>query len=168
MMLLPTAHYPVWRKKLRKTTYGAMTSSMLCETLQVSQTVTDQQHGNLKKSEIYQSENPGGQLVLTGKCDCGAVTVRVPKLPQTINACPCDYCSRVGARWGYLPTGSATIEGTTVTYRRGSKTIEFHRCRECGVITHWIDPTGFIRHMGVHMINFDQDILSDIPVVVDP
>jgi hypothetical protein len=36
------------------------------------------------------------------------------------------------------------------------------------VITHWIDPKGDIRHMGVHMGNFDQGILSDIPVVVDP
>jgi hypothetical protein len=62
----------------------------------------------------------------------------------------------------------ATIEGTTVTYRRNSKTIDFHRCGDCGVITHWIDPTGGIRHMGVHMANFDQGMLADIPVVVDP
>lgn len=106
--------------------------------------------------------------MVRGKCDCGRVTISVPELPQKINACPCDYCSRVGARWGYFPTGSVAIEGTTETYRRSSKTLDFHRCRECGVITHWIEPTGRIRHMGVHMANFDQGILADIPVVIDP
>jgi hypothetical protein len=74
----------------------------------------------------------------------------------------------VGARWGYFPAVLPTIEGKTETYRRGSKTIDFHRCHECAVITHWIDPEGGIQHMGIHMANFEKSILTEIPIVSDP
>jgi len=106
--------------------------------------------------------------MLSGKCDCGKVTISIPELPQEINKCPCDYCSRVVARWGYFAAGTTAVKGATDTYRRSSNTIEFHRCCECGVVTHWIDPTGGVRHMGVHMANFDQSILAVIPIVVAP
>lgn len=106
--------------------------------------------------------------MLRGECDCGRVAIAIPKLPPAINAYACDYCSRVGARWGYFASGSAKVEGPTVSYRRSSKTIEFHRCRECGLVIHWIDPAGGIRHMGVNMANFDQRALADVPIVVEP
>lgn len=101
---------------------------------------------------------------MDGHCDCGSVTITIPALPKSINACSCEYCRRVGAHWGYFPRGSATVTGHTAAYRRGSKTVDFHRCTACGTITHWIDPNGRVPHMGVHMMNFDPAALIGVPV----
>ncbi|MGZ9812229.1 GFA family protein [Pseudoroseicyclus sp. H15] len=104
---------------------------------------------------------------LTGHCDCGAVTITVPSAPEEINACPCDYCRRAGAHWGYYKAGSATITGKTATYRRAAKVADFHRCPTCGIVTHW-DGNDVTPHMGVNMANFEQAALAGIPVVEDP
>ena len=108
-------------------------------------------------------------MTLTGTCDCGAVSVTVPSRPDRINACPCDYCRRVGARWGYYDEGQAVITGQTHRYDRATRSVDFHRCARCGTLTHWIGKTpGRIPHMGVHMENFDPADLEEIPVVIDP
>lgn len=105
---------------------------------------------------------------LTGRCDCGAVRISIPSVPDRINACPCDYCRRIGARWGYFPAGSVAIEGATHRYDRVDRIIDFHRCATCGTPTHWTGKaaTGRPAQMGVHMQNFDQAALRDVPVVV--
>jgi hypothetical protein len=105
---------------------------------------------------------------MDGKCDCGSVLITIPKLPVEINACPCSFCTRVGAHWGYFPAGTIAVKGATQIYRRASRIIEFHRCTNCGVITHWQDLSGRVPHMGVHMKNFDPVLTSAIPVVADP
>lgn len=105
---------------------------------------------------------------MEGSCDCGTVRVTLPDVPEVINACPCAYCVRVGARWAYFPRGSVGITGRTEAYRRATRTIEFRRCAVCGGLTHWIDPDGRVKHMGVNMRNFDPDAVAGIAVVVDP
>jgi hypothetical protein len=105
---------------------------------------------------------------MEGRCDCGGVTITVPGLPETVNACPCAFCRRVGGLWGYYPRAAVSATGETHVYRRASRVIEFHRCAVCGVLTHWIEPEGFLPHMGVHMKNFDPAIIADVPVVVEP
>ncbi len=105
---------------------------------------------------------------LIGKCDCGQVTITISDLPNEINACPCDYCRRVGARWGYLWRNMVTVTGETTGYGRMTHTCIFHHCTRCGVLTHWITDEGKLPHMGVHMENFDPDLIRDIPVVIDP
>lgn len=107
------------------------------------------------------------QSLLSGRCDCGAVSITIPHLPENMNACPCAYCSTVGALWGYFSRGSVTIEGRTDTYQRASRILEFHRCATCGVVTHWIDPEGRVPHMGTNMRNFDAEMIAGVPVVVD-
>ncbi|MGB3554858.1 MAG: hypothetical protein WBA25_09480, partial [Jannaschia sp.] len=77
----------------------------------------------------------------------------VPGPPDRINACPCDYCRRIGARWGYYEAKTVTVEGPTASYRRADRIIAFYRCTECGVLTHWGDPDGRIPKVGVHMEN---------------
>lgn len=106
---------------------------------------------------------------IRARCDCGEVTVTLARLPERINACPCDYCRRVGARWGYLPAEDVRIEGVTIPYRRMRKEIEFRRCELCGVVTHWQwpgRPAG--RNVGVNMANVQPGALLDVPVVVEP
>ena len=103
-----------------------------------------------------------------GRCDCGAVTITLPALPDEMNACPCSYCTRVGAHWGYFAAGTVEVQGSSVPYRRAAKRIEFHHCPTCGITTHWIDPDGRVKHMGANMRNFAPEVTKDIPVVIDP
>ena len=105
---------------------------------------------------------------MKGQCDCGAVTVEMSGRPDKINACPCDYCRGIGARWGYFPAGEVTVTGETHTHRRAARVVEFHRCTVCGVLIHWADPDGKLKHKGVHMQNFDPAALEGVPVVVEP
>ena len=109
-----------------------------------------------------------GPAPLEGRCDCGAVTVRVPKLPERINVCSCTYCRRVGARWAYYPAGYLSVEGGTVPYRRAARVVEFHRCGVCGVVTHWSDPAGQMRNVGVNTALMEPEALSDVPLVTEP
>ena len=104
---------------------------------------------------------------LEGRCDCGAVTVRVPAAPERINACPCDYCRRVGARWGYFAADDLTVQGGTVPYRRAARVIEFHRCGVCGVVTHWADPAGQMKNVGVNTSIMEPELLAGVPVTSD-
>lgn len=105
---------------------------------------------------------------LEGHCDCGAVTVTVPGPPDRINACPCDYCRRVGAHWGYYEPRTVSVQGATEAYLRATKSIEFHRCTTCGVTVQWRWPDGRGRKTGINMTNFAPALLADVPVVVDP
>jgi hypothetical protein len=105
---------------------------------------------------------------MDGKCDCGCVVIAIPDVPEEINACPCSFCKRAGAHWGYFQIGTVVVEGKTDIYQRASRIIEFHRCAHCGGLTHWLEPSGRLPHMGVNMKNFDPDVTSAIRVVIDP
>ena len=104
---------------------------------------------------------------LEGRCDCGAVTIRVPIAPDRINACPCDYCRRAGARWAYYPAETVIVEGGTVPYRRAARALEFHRCGVCGIVTHWADPLGKLDKVGVNTVVFDPDLVAGVAVVAE-
>ena len=105
---------------------------------------------------------------LEGRCDCGAVRVVVPGTPDRINACPCDFCRRTGARWSYYPADAVAIQGGTVPYRRAARVIEFHRCGVCGVLTHWADPLGKLENVGVNTAILGPSVLEGVPVVSEP
>lgn len=105
---------------------------------------------------------------LIGRCDCGQVQLTVQRLPESINACPCDFCQRVGAMWGYFSLRDVEVAGVTQSYKRASRVLAFHRCSTCGVVTHWIAPGGEVSYMGVNMTAFTAEALSGIPVVVEP
>ena len=80
------------------------------------------------------------------KCDCGAVVLAIAVDPTEINDCQCSWCQRLGALWAYYPTDQVRMlsgpDATTV-YQRAARRLEFHRCKVCGLTTHWVntDPT---------------------------
>lgn len=79
-------------------------------------------------------------------CDCGAVRLEVSEPPAEINDCQCAWCQRLGALWAYYPKEQVRIVGAadaTIVYQRAARRLEFHRCRVCGLTTHWVntDPT---------------------------
>ena len=83
-------------------------------------------------------------------CHCGAVRMEVPRAPETLTACNCSICRRLGWHVAYYPASEVTVRGETDTYVWGDRMLAFHRCKVCGCGTHWsaLKPTS--DRMGVN------------------
>lgn len=108
------------------------------------------------------------RALLEGACHCGAVTLRLPALPDKGTRCNCSLCRRVGAVWAYFDVGTVQIEGhpqNTQAYIQGDRTLRTVRCRTCGGVTHWepLDPARMPHH-GVNLNNFPPGLLERVHV----
>src|SRR5262249_33787862 len=105
----------------------------------------------------------GPTKMIEGSCHCGAVTISVPRKPETLTSCNCSICRRLGTHMAYFNPAEVKITGQTATYVWGDKCIAFHRCRECGCATHWssLDPSKTDR-MGVNMRLMDPEAMADV------
>jgi hypothetical protein len=97
-------------------------------------------------------------------CHCGAVSIEIPRQPETITNCDCSICRRYGTLWAYYKQAEIKItatEGGTHAYSWGPKSIRFVRCGTCGCITHW-EPVSKERgdRVGVNARNFEPDQLG--------
>jgi hypothetical protein len=94
-----------------------------------------------------------GEGMTEARCDCGAVVLQVAFDPAEINDCQCSWCQRLGALWAYYPRDQVCIlsgpELTTV-YKRAARRLEFHRCKVCGLTTHWVNTDPSNGKMGVN------------------
>lgn len=86
-------------------------------------------------------------------CDCGAVRLEIAEAPTEVNECQCLWCQRLGALWAYYMKEQVRFvsdpEATSV-YLRGAKRLEFHRCKVCGLTTHWVNVDATRPRMGVN------------------
>jgi hypothetical protein len=60
-------------------------------------------------------------------------------MPEWVLDCNCTICRRYGAIWAYPNPGKVTFvkgAGNTDSYAWGHKQLAFHRCKECGCVTH--------------------------------
>ncbi|WP_337842045.1 hypothetical protein [Rheinheimera sp.] len=106
--------------------------------------------------------------MIKGHCHCGAVTIQIPCLPQTLTSCNCSLCRRIAGLWGYYEFGTVRVKGHpehTQQYVQGDKTLATVRCAHCGCVTHWVPlpEVAGARH-GVNLRNFDPKLLDKIPV----
>ncbi len=72
-------------------------------------------------------------------CHCTAVRIELAAMPEWVLDCSCTICRRYGALWIYPDPGDVqVIRGgdATDTYIWGDRDLAFHRCRECGCVTH--------------------------------
>ncbi|HEX7760799.1 MAG TPA: GFA family protein [Caulobacteraceae bacterium] len=86
-------------------------------------------------------------------CDCGAVRLEIAQAPTQVNDCPCSWCQRLGALWAYYPPDQVRITSppdATAVYQRAARRLEFHRCKTCGLTTHWSNPDPTAKRMGVN------------------
>ena len=112
-----------------------------------------------------------GDSKMETECHCGSVRITLPHAPQELNRCSCSICRRYGALWAYFAPEKLTISGSTDTYTWGDRMIEFHRCKTCGVLTHWAHtdngPSRGARegngNIGVNMQNMELSQLTGIP-----
>jgi len=105
---------------------------------------------------------------LVGTCHCGQARIRLPRKPAEVTHCNCTLCSKSGFQGVYFPSEELQIEGDFDSYVRADSSpayISQHRCRNCGIITHWTpltDPPH--ERMGVNARLFEADLLADVPV----
>jgi hypothetical protein len=113
---------------------------------------------------IGETVKPTPIAMIKTTCHCGAVSIEIPRQPETITNCDCSICRRYGTLWAYYKQAEIKItapEGGTQAYARGRKSIRFVRCSACGCVTHW-EPVSEDRgdRVGVNARNFEPDQLG--------
>ena len=75
---------------------------------------------------------------IEASCICGAVRLQIARAPEEVTDCSCTLCRRYGVLWAYYsPRDVQRPIGVTDIFLRNPNRIEFHRCKNCGCITHW-------------------------------
>ncbi len=72
-------------------------------------------------------------------CHCTTVRFELAAIPEWVLDCNCTICRRYGAMWAYPePSEVRFVSGAeaTDTYAWGDRMLAFHRCKECGCVTH--------------------------------
>lgn len=83
--------------------------------------------------------------MIEATCHCGAVRIEIDEAPREVTDCNCSICRRMGTLWAYYRLAQVRIsppDGATDIYMWDDKSIQFHRCKICGNVTHWwpVDP----------------------------
>ena len=105
---------------------------------------------------------------LKGACHCGAVTWEFDEIPESATACNCTVCRRYGVLWGYdFENEKIRVSGETTRYLRGSGSIGFHFCPNCGCVAWWRsvgeDADGR-RRIAVNLRLADPEPIADLPI----
>ncbi len=77
-------------------------------------------------------------------CHCTAVRLEIDVVPTWFLDCNCTICRRYGAIWAYPDAaGVRVVAGADATdsYVWGDRALAFHRCRQCGCVTHTVAVT---------------------------
>jgi hypothetical protein len=101
--------------------------------------------------------------VIEATCHCGAVRIEVTTAPTELTDCNCSICRRMGTLWSYHPIAEVRVTGATATYQWGDRTVEFHRCTNCGCVTHW-SPTPSGERMGVNSRLMEPAVIKGVRV----
>src|SRR5258706_3345261 len=105
--------------------------------------------------------------MIEATCHCGAVRMEISVAPTSVTDCNCSICRRLGTLWAYYHPDQVKFvsRGTTIAYSWGEKSLEFHRCKICGCITHWqpVEMAG-AKRMGVNTRLMDPKEIVDVHV----
>ena len=101
--------------------------------------------------------------MVEASCHCGAVRLAIETPPETVTDCNCSICRRYGVLWAYYSprrVGIAPSSGATNVYMWDDRSIEFHRCKNCGCVTHWAAVDKNRDRMGVNARLLPLEILA--------
>ena len=105
---------------------------------------------------------------LVASCHCGRVRITLPRKPDQILHCNCTLCTKTGFQGAYFSSEELKIDGEFDSYVRADSNpacLATHRCRHCGIVTHWTpltDPPH--ERMGINARLLEPDVLKDVPV----
>ncbi len=99
--------------------------------------------------------------MIEASCHCGAVKFEIEEPPTTVTECTCSICRRYGVLWAYYePAQVKKLGGETDTYAWNVRSIDFHRCKTCGCITHWAAVDATRNRMGLNARLMDSNVLA--------
>ena len=101
--------------------------------------------------------------MIEASCHCGAVKLEIETPPATVTYCNCSICRRYGVLWAYYPPIQVRIakgDGATHIYMWDDRSIEFHRCKSCGCVTHWAAVDRARDRMGINARLMEPAILA--------
>ena len=107
--------------------------------------------------------------MIQGSCHCGRVSWTLNVVPENALSCNCTVCRRFGVLWAYgiLDQSIITTGETCIYQREGGGNVEFHFCKHCGCLTHYIakntDDSGQKR-AAVNLRMAEMKDIFDIPV----
>jgi hypothetical protein len=81
-------------------------------------------------------------LLIEGSCHCGNVSFELAWEPDPAEiqarACGCSFCLKHGGVWTSNPKGALSVTvrdpAQLEKYAFGTRTADFHICRQCGVV----------------------------------
>lgn len=86
-------------------------------------------------------------------CHCGAVEISLASAPAVVVDCNCSLCRRYGVLWAYYDRSELSglpEDGVTDTYAWNGKHVDFHRCANCGCVTHWAPRAAGRETLGIN------------------
>jgi len=104
---------------------------------------------------------------IEASCHCGAVRLEIASTPDSVTDCNCSICRRYGVLWAYYSPKQVRIippSGATDTYVWDDRSIEFHRCKHCGCVTHWAAIDANPERMGINARMMHPDILKPLRI----
>ena len=103
---------------------------------------------------------------MIASCHCGAVQLKLAKLPSTLTSCNCSICRRYSALWAYCPPADVQILADDTTgYSKGSKKLVFYHCKHCGCVTHYRPVAGGIdQKIAVNARMLDAELIQRLTV----
>lgn len=96
-------------------------------------------------------------------CHCGRATLRLAHPPAEITLCNCSLCTATGVLWAYYDADdvlSLPDPSLTDTYAWNGRHVDFHRCRHCGCVTHWMSRDATRRQRGINARLLGADLLA--------
>ena len=101
--------------------------------------------------------------MIEASCHCGAVRMKIADAPVEVTDCNCSICRRYGVLWAYYSPSRVTVspaDGATDIYIWDDRSIEFHRCKTCGCVTHWSSVDKTRDRMGVNARLMTPEVLA--------
>lgn len=96
-------------------------------------------------------------------CHCGHVKIILGSAPAVVVECNCSLCRRYGVLWAYYDLSELSglpEAGVTDSYAWNSKHVDFHRCCNCGCVTHWAPRSSWRETRGINARLLPPDILA--------
>ena len=96
-------------------------------------------------------------------CHCGAVRLEIDTPPAEVTECNCSICRRYGVLWAYYRPRQVRLDppdAATDLYMWDDRSIGFHRCRNCGCVTHWAPVDPAVDRMGVNARLLDPAVTA--------
>ena len=101
--------------------------------------------------------------MIEGSCHCGAVRLTLAAAPGSVAECNCSLCRRIGGLWHHGPPSEVTVDGATIGYVQGDRTLTTRHCGVCGCTTHWTPTDPDYPRMAVNMRMFDPSVWVELP-----